>query len=86
MVLTEEVKNNIKVEYNSFKDLMYTGKSKEERAELDQFFTPPDLTISMIEKFDCDKSICKLSVLPYLGKASSHERLETLMPWAHKMQ
>lgn len=27
-----------------------------------------------------------LSVLLYFGKSSSHERLETLMPWADEMQ
>lgn len=70
MVLTEEVKNSIKTEYNSFKDLMYTGKSKEERAELDQFFTPPDLTISMIEKFDCDSLKGKTILDPCCGSGN----------------
>ena len=27
-----------------------------------------------------------LSVLPYFGKSPSHERLETLMPWADEVQ
>ena len=27
-----------------------------------------------------------LSVLPHFGKSPSHERLETLMPWAHAVQ
>lgn len=27
-----------------------------------------------------------LSVLPYFGKSPSHERLETLMPWAGEIQ
>jgi type I restriction-modification system DNA methylase subunit len=30
----------------------YAGKTKEERQKLGQFFTPPQLTIQMIEKFE----------------------------------
>lgn len=54
MILTEEIKNKIIEEYESFKEHMYAGKSLEQRKTLDQFFTPPSLTIQMIEKFDCD--------------------------------
>ena len=54
MTLTEEIKNKIVEEYESFKEHMYAGKSLEQRKTLDQFFTPPSLTIQMIEKFDCD--------------------------------
>lgn len=54
MILTEEIKNKIVEEHESFKEHMYAGKSLEQRKTLDQFFTPPSLTIQMIEKFDCD--------------------------------
>jgi SAM-dependent methyltransferase len=54
MLLNNEIKSAIYAEYNSFKNEMYAGKSLEERKQLDQFFTPPELTIQMIEKFDCD--------------------------------
>ena len=32
---------------------MYAGKTKKERQELDQFFTPANLTIKMLEALDC---------------------------------
>lgn len=54
MKLSEEIKNKIYEEYNSFKDKLYAKKSLKERKELDQFFTPPEITIQMIEKMDCD--------------------------------
>lgn len=52
MKISEEIKQKIKDEYNSFKDIQYAGKTLEERRELDAFFTPPELTIKMIEKFE----------------------------------
>lgn len=52
MIISEEIKQKIKDEYNSFKDIQYAGKTLEERKELDAFFTPPELTIKMIEKFE----------------------------------
>lgn len=52
MIISEETKQKIKDEYNSFKDIQYAGKTLEERKELDAFFTPPELTIKMIEKFE----------------------------------
>lgn len=59
MIIPEEIKQKIKDEYNSFKDIQYAGKTLEERRELDAFFTPPELTIKMIEKFESikDKTI-----------------------------
>jgi len=54
MKLTDELKQKIYEEYNSFRDSMYAGKSLEERKELDQFFTPPEITIPMLEKFEDD--------------------------------
>lgn len=52
MKLTEEQKNNIINEYEQWKEHMYAGKTKEERQKMGQFFTPPELSIQMIEKFD----------------------------------
>lgn len=52
MKLTEEQKQNITDEYNQWKDKQYAGKTLEQRKELDAFFTPPELTIQMIETFD----------------------------------
>ena len=40
----------IEEEYNKFVDIMYAGKDKEARQSLGQFFTPPQLTVKMLEK------------------------------------
>jgi hypothetical protein len=53
MHLTEEQKQAISLEFETFVDSMYVGKTKKERQELDQFFTPADLTIKMLEALDC---------------------------------
>lgn len=52
MKLTEEQKQNITNEYNQWKDKQYAGKTLEQRKELDAFFTPPEITIQMIETFE----------------------------------
>lgn len=52
MVLTSEQKSAIIEEYNSWTDKQYGSKTLEERKELNAIFTPPELTIQMIEKFD----------------------------------
>ena len=41
MKLSEEIKLEIKKEFEEFKHKMYDGKTLEERKKLDQFFTPP---------------------------------------------
>lgn len=53
MYLTEEQKSAINIEFETFVDSMYADKTKKERQELDQFFTPADLTIKMLEALDC---------------------------------
>ena len=53
MILTEKQKQDIWNEFNSFKDRMYAGKSKKERDDLGQFFTPADMTIQMLEMLEC---------------------------------
>lgn len=52
MKLTDEQKNSIREEYEIWRKGQYAGKSKEERQKMGQFYTPPELTIMMIEKFD----------------------------------
>ena len=52
MTLSEEVKKKITEEYKEWEEHQYAGKSKSERQEMGQFFTPPELTIQMIEKFE----------------------------------
>lgn len=62
MLINNELKQKIYDEYNHFKDEMYAGKSLEERKQLDQFFTPPEITIAMIEKFT-DESLENKTIL-----------------------
>lgn len=58
MTLTKEQTQNIEEEFNQWRDRMYANKSLAERQDLGQFFTPPSLTIRMIEKFqDLDDDI-----------------------------
>ena len=59
MKLSEETKEKIQQEYDEWKDSQYSGKDKKERQAKGQFFTPPVLTIRMLEKFDSieDKDI-----------------------------
>ena len=52
MKLSLEIKNKIKEEYNEWFNSQYGDKTLEERRELGAFFTPPELTIKMIEKFN----------------------------------
>ena len=52
MNLSEEIKNKIKEEYDAWANMQYAGKDKKERQKLGQFFTPPQLTIRMLEKFE----------------------------------
>lgn len=52
MKLSEKQIKAISDEYNEFVEQQYAGKSKKERQELGQFFTPPALTVKMLEKFN----------------------------------
>ena len=52
MKLSEEIKNKIQEEYDAWANVQYAGKDKKERQKLGQFFTPPQLTIRMLEKFE----------------------------------
>ena len=44
--------SDIEKEYREFEAVQYANKSLEERQKMSQFFTPPSLTIRMLEKFD----------------------------------
>ena len=50
MKLSKDTKQLIRKEYEEFKESMYAGKSLKERQELDQFFTPPEISIRLIEE------------------------------------
>ena len=52
MKLSDDIKTKIQAEYDSWRDKLWAGKTKEERQKLGQFATPPPLTIKMLEKFD----------------------------------
>ena len=52
MQLSDDIKAKIQSEYDSWRDKLWAGKTKEERQKLGQFATPPQLTIKMLEKFD----------------------------------
>ena len=52
MLLTNEQIMGVENEFNQWKDKMYADKSLAERQDFGQFFTPPELTIQMLEKFE----------------------------------
>ena len=43
---------SINEEYEQFVESQYAGRTLEERQELGQFFTPPELTVKLLEKLD----------------------------------
>lgn len=62
MKLSEDIKELIKEEFNIFKEDMYKGKTKEERQALGQFYTPAEISIQMLEKYEVD-SLAGLTIL-----------------------
>lgn len=62
MILTEEIKNKIHEEYNQWVEKSYCGLDLKARQKSGMFFTPPNLTIRMIEKLksldDCIVDPC----------------------------
>ena len=52
MILSQEIKDRIMSEFNSWKDSQYAGKDKDWQQKMGAFYTPPELTIPMIEKFE----------------------------------
>lgn len=59
MRLSDDIKAKIQAEYDAWFESQYAGKDKAERQKLAQFFTPPPLSIRMLEKFETveDKDI-----------------------------
>ena len=51
MLLTNEQITSVENEFTQWKDKMYADKTLAERQDFGQFFTPPELTIKMLEKF-----------------------------------
>lgn len=65
MILSDEQKRAIEEEYAAWEAGQYAGKDKKERQKLAAFFTPPPLSIKMLEKFE---SVVDRDVLdPTLG-------------------
>lgn len=65
MQLSDDTKKKIQAEYDAWQSKQYAGKDKKARQDKAQFFTPPALTIKMLEKFD---SITNKDILdPALG-------------------
>ena len=52
MKIDDETAKKIETEYYDWEKTQYAGNSKSERQEAGQFFTPPSLSIKMLEKFD----------------------------------
>ena len=55
MILNDKTKAKIQAEYDAWQSKQYAGKDKKARQAKAQFFTPPPLTIKMLEKFDSVK-------------------------------
>ena len=55
MTLNDDIKAKIQAEYDAWQSKQYAGKDKKTRQTKAQFFTPPALTIKMLEKFDSVK-------------------------------
>ena len=54
MTLSEDIKSQIKIEYESWLESQYGDLTPERRKELGAVYTPPEITIQMIEMMDCD--------------------------------
>lgn len=67
MKLAQETKQKIINEYNDWFESQYGNKSLDERKELGAFFTPPELTIQMIEKLSCESLENQTILDPTLG-------------------
>lgn len=52
MLISDNQKEAIINEYSQWKDKMYADNSLSRRKDFGQFFTPPELSILMLEKFE----------------------------------
>ena len=55
MKISDDIKAKIQAEYDAWQAEQYASKDKKDRQAKGQFFTPPALTIKMLEKFDSVK-------------------------------
>lgn len=55
MRLSEEIKSKIRAEYEGWFESQYGNLSTERRKELGAIYTPPEITIQMIERFPFDE-------------------------------
>lgn len=72
MKLTAEIKKQIKDILNSeaFKVTLYAGLPEAKRDELGQFYTPADICIEMLEKFEADSFANKTILDPCCGSGN----------------
>ena len=68
MKISKKIRIAIQEEYDKWVKVQYAGKDKKERQKLGQFFTPPELTVKMIEKFPSIKH--KTILDPTIGGGS----------------
>lgn len=52
MIITKEQIESINKEYAQWKNKMYADHTLAERKDFGQFFTPPEISIKMLEKFE----------------------------------
>jgi hypothetical protein len=52
MKISDQIKQKIQQEYIQWVNIQYGTKTKEDRQKLGQFFTPPELSIQMLEKYN----------------------------------
>ena len=52
MIISDLAKQKIYEEFKLFEEKQYNGKSKLDRKKLNQFFTPPELSIKLIETLE----------------------------------
>lgn len=59
MILTQTIKDAINGEFNNWVEHQYANRSAEERQKSAQFYTPPEITFALLEKFESveDKDI-----------------------------
>jgi type I restriction-modification system DNA methylase subunit len=67
MKLTQDIKEKIIKEFKDWENIQYGNLTKAERDELGAFFTPPEITIKMIESYSCDSLWGKTILDPTIG-------------------
>lgn len=67
MKLSDEAKQKIEEEYETFKEHQYANNTKEQRDDLGQFFTPPSIIFQMLEAVSWDEFGDKTILDPTCG-------------------